>query len=131
MTGEISEQRDYWWHDLNSLLCLMQANLAKLDEIPEWSPKETTRELIEDMAKFGVFGEALRYPITTIKMKTLKKAGVDRWPDGLIPDVEAVIASAENAWRDFGGLISYLMEYERYVRDLRSEYEQYICSEYE
>ena len=123
MTGEIKEQHDYRWHDLNRLLFLVQANLAKLHEIPEWSPTETTRELIEDIAKFGMFGEALRYPIRTVGEKKLEDAIGQRWPDGFIPDVAAVIAAAEKAWLDFGGLISCLIEYERYEQDMRSGYE--------
>ena len=132
MTGKITEEPDRrQGHDLNYLLSILQANLAKLNEIPEWSPTETTRELIEDIAKFGVFGEALRYPIRDIGKKKLEDAIGQRWPDGLIADVAAVINAAEKARLDFGGLISYLMEYEHHEQDMRREYERDMHSEYE
>ena len=120
MTGEITEEQDWWGHDLNSLLSLMQVNLAGLNEIPEGSLSEPTCELIEDIAKFGVFGESLRYPMTTIKERTIAKIIGTRWPDSLIPDVAAVIAAADKAWLDFGGLISYLIEYEDQLREQAS-----------
>ena len=130
-TQEITEEQNWWCHDLNYLLSLMQDNLAKLDGLPEEEPlSEPTCQLIEDMAKFGMLGEALRYPIRTVRESTRKKAIGERLPDSLIPDVASVIAAADKARLDLGGLISYLMEYEKYVR-VRSEYEQDICSEYE
>ncbi len=133
MTGKITEEPDRWQgHDLNYLLFILQANLAKLDGLPEEEPlSEPTCQLIEDMAKFGVFGEALRYPIRDIGKKKLEDAIGERLPDSLIPDVAAVIAAAYKACRDFGGLISYLIEYERCEQDLRSEYEQDMRREYE
>ena len=112
MTRELTGVQDWRNHYLNYLLDLIQANLATLDGIPKESPTKPTCELIEDIAKFGVFGESLRYPITTVKPKTRRRAIGQKWPDGLIPDVAAVIAAAEIAWKDFNGLISYLIEYE-------------------
>ena len=118
MTGEITEEKNWWGHDLNSLLSLMQANLAKLAQIPEGRPTEPTCELIEDIAKFGMLGESLRYPIRTVKAETRGKTIGERSPDGLIPDIAAVIAAADKAWADFGGLISYLIEYEEYENEM-------------
>ena len=125
MTGELPEEQDWRKHDLNILLSLLQSNLAKLDEISAGSPAEPTCELIEDIAKFGAFGESLRYPMRTIKATTWKKAVGSDWPDGLIPDVKAVIAAAEKALGDFNGLISLLMVYDDWLtereRSVRSE----------
>ena len=112
MTGEITEEQNWRSHDLDHLLSLLKANLAKLDEIPEGRPSEATCDLIEDMAKFGMLGESLRYPIGTINENTRKKAFGDMRLCGLIPDIPAVIDAAEKAWLDFGGLISYLMNCE-------------------
>ena len=102
-------------HDLEHLLSLTKASLAKLDRIPQGHPTEPTCELIEDIAKFGVFGESLRYPITTVNEKKRKKVIGTNWPSSFIPDVGAVIGAAENAWADFGCLISFLIEYEDHM----------------
>ena len=118
MTEKITEEPDRrQGHDLNYLLSILQANLAKLDGLPEEEEplSEPTCQLIEDMTKFGVLGEALRYPIRDIGKKKLEDAIGERLPDSLIPDVAAVIAAADKAWREFGGLISYLMDYEDYL----------------
>ena len=112
MTGEITEERNWRNHDLTCLLSNLQENLAGLEEIPEWRPSPKSRELIEDMAKFGMLGESLRYPITNVYKATKEKAIGEGLPDGLIPDTKAVIELANQAWLDFGGLISYLMEYQ-------------------
>ena len=112
MTGGLTERQNSWGHNLNSLLTHLRENLARLDRVPEGSPTEPTCQLIEDIAKFGVLSESLRYPLTNVGPKTRKKAIGTTWPDGLIPDVAAVIREAEKAWRDFNGLIGYLMEYE-------------------
>ena len=119
MTGEITEEQDWRSHDLDHLLSRLKANLTKLDEIPEGCPSEATCDLIEDMAKFGMLGESLRYPIGTINEKTRKKAFGDIRLCGLIPDIAALIDAAEKAWLDFGGLISYLMECEEMVIDAK------------
>ena len=121
LTGKIPGEKNWWGHDLNYLLSRLQSNLAKLDGIPEGSPTEPTCELIQDIAKFGVFGESLRYPITTVNEKTWDKAVGGNWPDGLIPDVAAAIAAAEKAWQDFNGLISYLLEYEDMLIECQRE----------
>ena len=115
MTGEITVEPDLRGHDLDHLLSLTNASLAKLDGIPGGRPTEPTCELIEDMAKFGVFGESLRYPITTVNEKKRKKVIGTNWPSSFIPDVATVIEAAEKAWVDFRRLISYLIEYEDYL----------------
>ena len=119
MTKEISDEQDYRSHDLNYLLSLLKKNLQALKGLPEGRPSEPTCELIEDMAKFGMLGESLRYPIVTVKKNTREKVLGGTWPDGLIPDVEAVIKKASEAWREFGGLIGYLMDYEEMVIEKR------------
>ena len=116
MTGELSEEQNWRNHDLNFLLKLLKNNLCELTQVPEWTPTEPTYSLIEDMAKFGMLGESLRYPITTVNEKTKKKAIGEGRPDSLIPDCEAVIGLMDHAWRDFGGLISCLIEYENDLR---------------
>ena len=118
MTGEITEEPDLRSHDLKYLLSLTKASLAKLDRIPEGRPTESTCELIEDMAKFGVFGESLRYPITTVNEKKREKVIGTNWPSSFIPDVGAVVEAAEKAWSDFGGLISYLIHCEEILIDV-------------
>ncbi len=115
-TGESTEEQDWRTHDLNHLLRLMQANLAELKDISEEKLSQSTYQLIEDIAKFGIFGEVLRYPMRTVKPKAIEKAVGEKLPDALIPDVASVIEVAEKAWRDFGGLISYLIEYEDNLR---------------
>ena len=112
MTGEITEERNWRNHDLICLLSILQENLARLEKIPEGRPSPTSRELIEDMAKFGMLGESPRYPITNVNKATKEKAIGEGLPDGLIPDTKAVIKLADKAWKDFNGLISYLIEYE-------------------
>ena len=56
MTGEITDKQDWRCHDLNALLTLIKGNLERLAGIPEGKPKESTCRLIEDINKFGVFG---------------------------------------------------------------------------
>ena len=118
MTGEITGEQNYWTHDLNSLLSIMQTNLVQLSQIPKGRPTEPTCRLIEDINKFGVFGESLRYPLTDVNPGKRKKAIGEGWPDGLIIDIAAVIAATEKAWEDFG-LVSYLIEYEQMLLDQR------------
>ena len=113
MTGEITDEQDC----LNSLLALMKGNLERLAGIPEGSPTESTCRLIEDINRFGVFRESLRYPLVTVNPKTKRRAMGTGWPEGLIPDIAAVIDEAEKAWLDFGGLISYIMNCEEIVID--------------
>ena len=103
---------------------------AKLNSVPEGSPTQPTCHLIEDIAKFGVFGESLRYPITTVSAKFRHKAIGPSWPDSLVVDWEAVIAAAEKAEKDFTGLISYLIDYEDKLIKYHQEYE-YQLGEYE
>ncbi len=124
MTGEITEEpnwgsRDLRSHNIEHLLALLKANLAQLGGMPKESPTQLTRQLIEDMAKFGMLSESLRYPITTVNKKTREKVlGGTRLDDlRLIPDVEAVIKAADGVWKDLGGLISYLIEYEDQLRE--------------
>ena len=119
MTGEITDEQDWRSHDLDYLLSLLKGNLAKLDGIPEGSPTESTSRLIEDINKFGAFGESLRYPLETVKPKTKRRAMGTGWPNGLIPDISAVIELAEKARLDFGGLISYLMNCEEILIEER------------
>ncbi len=124
MTGEIAEEPNRGEvvprsHDLLSLFSLMKANLAKLDGIPEWRPTESTSQLIEDINKFGVFGESLRYPLVTVNAKAKERAMGTGRPNRLIPDIAAVIELAEKAWLDFGGLISYLMNCEEILIEER------------
>ena len=113
LTGEITEQQDPWGHDLITLLALLDRNLVKLGEIPIGPLTEPTRELIEDINKFGVFGELLRYPLTNVRLSTREKAIGQTLPDAFIPDVAAVIGAAEKAWLEFSCLVSCLMEYRR------------------
>ena len=117
MTGELTEEQGWRSHNLNYLLSILKKNLHTLNYIPEGSPSELTCELIEDMAKFGMLGESLRYPIMTVRKETREKALGRKWPDGLIPDVAAVIGATDKAWLDFGGLISYLIEYKDSLRE--------------
>ena len=117
ITGELTEETQWRNHDLNHLLKVLKGNLAALSQVPEWTPTEPTCHLIEDMAKFGMLGESLRYPITTVREKTKIKAIGEEWPDRFIPDCAAVIGLADQAWKDFGGLISYLIEYENSLGD--------------
>ena len=120
MTTEITEEQDFRGHDLNYLLSLLKANLNKLDGILEVSPPtEPTCQLIEDMAKFGMLSESLRYPIRTVSKKAREKAIPEKRPDGLIPDIAIVIEAAEKAWEDFDGLISHLILYEFYLSERR------------
>ena len=124
MTGEIAEEPNRGEvvprsHDLLSLFSLMKANLAKLDGIPEWRPTESTSRLIEDINKFGIFGESLRYPLATVNPKAKERAMGTGRPDGLIPDIAAVIEAAKKAMGDFGGLISYLMNCEEILIEER------------
>ena len=119
MTGELTEEQGWRSHDLNYLLALLKENLHTLIGIPEGRPSEPTCDLIEDMANFGMLGESLRYPIVTVKKKTREKVLGGTWPDGLIPDVQAVIAAADEAWSDFGGLISCLMNCEEILIEER------------
>ena len=124
MRGEIAEEPNQGEvvprsHDLLSLFSLMKANLAKLDGIPEWHPTESTSQLIEDINKFGIFGESLRYPLATVNPKTKRRAMGTKWPNGLIPDIAAVIEATEGAMGDFGGLISYLMNCEEILMEER------------
>ena len=124
MKGEIAEDPNQGEvvprsHDLQSLFSLMKANLAKLDGIPEWSPTESTSQLIEDINKFGVFGESLRYPLATVNPKSKRRAMGTKWPNGLIPDIAAIIEAAEKAREDFGGLTSYLMNCEEILTEER------------
>ena len=121
MTGEITEERNWRNHDLNCLLSILQENLARLKEVPEGRPSPTSRELIEDMARFGMLGESLRYPITNVNKATKEKAIGEGLPDGLIPDTKAVIELAYQAWLDFSGLISYLIRYEDYLSARRTD----------
>ena len=130
LTGELAKQQINRTHNLNDLLCLLKLNLAKLDTVPDGSPTQGTSHFIEDVAKFGVFGESLRYPITTIEAKTRRKAIGSNWPDGLIVEMEAVIDQAKKAEGDFVGLISYLLEYEDKLIDYERERE-YRLVEYE
>ena len=123
MTGEITGEPNLRGHDLKYLLSLTKESLAKLDRIPEGRPTESTCELIEDMAKFGVFGELLRYPINTVNEKKREKVIGTNWPSGFVPDVRAVVEAAEKAWLDFGGLISYLMDYEEtLIEEMRQHF---------
>ena len=115
LTGEITEQQDPWGHDLITLLALLDGNLVKLGEIPKGPLTEPTRELIEDINKFGMFGELLRYPLTNVRPENKEKAIGQTLPDAFIPDVAAVIGAAEKAWLEFGRLISYLMEYRSHL----------------
>ena len=124
MTGEIAEEPNWGKgvlrsHDLQGLFSLIKENLAKLDGIPEWSPTESTCRLIEDVNKFGVFGESLRYPLATVNPKAQRRAMGTKWPDGLIPDIAAAIELTEKAWSDFGGLVSYLMNCEEILIEER------------
>ncbi len=119
MTGEITDEQGWRSHDLDHLLSLLKGNLAKLDGIPDGSPAESTSRLIEDINKFGMFGESLRYPLPTVNPKTKRRAMGTGWPNGLIPDISAVIELAEKAWLDFGGLISYLMNCEEILIEER------------
>ena len=119
-TGEIAEEPDLWSHDLRNLLSLLKANLAILDRMPEGCPNEPTCELIEDMARFGVLGELLRYPLATVTKKKRKQAFGNTRLCGLIPDIGATITAADGAWKDLNGLISYLVDYEDMI-DVQSE----------
>ena len=114
MTGEITEEPDLRSHDLKHLLSLTNAGLAKLAGIPEGRPTKPTCELIEDMAKFGVLGESLRYPLATVTKKKREEAFGNTRIWGLIPDIGATIAAADRAWKDLNGLISYLADYEEW-----------------
>ena len=118
MTGELPKESNSWGHDLNHLLRLLQENLGKLADLPEGRPSEPTCQLIEDIAKFGVLSESLRYPLTNVSTKSREKAMGTTWPDSLIPDVAAVIGEAEKASHDFHGLIGYLVDYEDTLIDL-------------
>ena len=127
MTGEITEKPDWQGrkllsHDLDHLLSLLKANLAKLGGLPNGRPSEPTCKLIEDVAKFGMLGQSLRYPITTVNKKTREKAILEKRLDGFIPDVANVIEEAEKAWLDFGGLISYLIHCEEILIDATYQY---------
>ena len=121
ITGEITDEQDWWSHNLRKLLSLLKANLAVLDEIPEGRPSEPTCELIEDMAKFGVLGESLRYPLATVAKRKREEAFGNTRIWGLIPDIEATIAAADGAWKDLNGLISYLIDYQDMMIDAQSE----------
>ena len=121
MTGEITDEQVRRSHDLHSLLTLMKGNLGRLAGIPEGSPSESTCRLIEDVNKFGVFGESLRYPLVTVKPKTKRRAMGTEWPKSLIPDISAVIDATDQARKDLGGLISYLMDCEETVIDAKSQ----------
>ena len=127
MTGEIAKEPNRREvvprsHDLQRLFSLMKANLAKLDGIPEWSPTESTSQLIEDINEFGMLGESLRYPLPTVNPKTRRRVMGTRWPDGLIPDIAAVIDETDQAWKDLGGLISYLMNCEEILMEERIQH---------
>ena len=118
ITTEISEVQNFHGHDLNNLLSLLKANLNKLDGIlVVLPPTEPTCQLIEDMAKFGMLSESLRYPIRTASKKAREKAIPEERLDGLIPDAATVIEAAEKAWEDFDGLISHLILYEFYFSE--------------
>ena len=121
ITGKTTEKPDLRSHDLRNLLSLLKANLAILDGMPEGCPSEPTCELIEDMAKFGVLGESLRYPLATVTKKKREKAFGNTRLCGLIPDIGATIAAADGAWEDLNGLISYLVDYEDMMIDAQSE----------
>ena len=120
MTGEVTDEQDWRSHNLRKLLLLLKANLAILDGMPEGRPNESTCELIEDMAKFGVLGESLRYPLTTVKKEKREEAFGNTRIWGLIPDIGATIAAADGAWKDLNGLISYLADYEEWSFRTRS-----------
>ena len=121
MTGEITDEQDWRSHNLRKLLFLLKANLAILDGIPEGRPNKPTCELIEDMAKFGVLGESLRYPFATITKKKREEAFGNTRIWGLIPDIGATIAAVDEAWKDLSVLISYLGDYEDMMIDAQSE----------
>ena len=121
-TGEITDEQNWRSHDLNSLLTLMKGNLERLAGILEGSPTESTCRLIEDVNKFGAFGESLRYPLVTVNPKTKRRAMGTEWPKGLIADIAAVIDATDQARKDLGGLISYLMDYEETVIDAKSQH---------
>ena len=127
MTGEIAEEPNWGEgvlrsHDLNSLLILMKENLERLAGIPEGNPTESTCRLIEDINKFGVFGESLRYPLATVNPKAKRRAMGTGWPKALILDIAEVIDATDHAWKDLGGLISYLMSCEEIVIDAKSQH---------
>lgn len=127
MTGEMAEEPNWEKgvlrsHDLQGLFSLMKENLAKLDGIPEWSPAESTSQLIEDINKFGVFGESLRYPLATVNPKTKRRAMGTSWPDGLIPDIAAVIDATDQTRKDLGGLISCLLNCEEILMEERLQH---------
>jgi hypothetical protein len=114
MTGEITDEQDWRSHNLRKLLFLLKANLAILDGVPVGRLNEPTCELIEDMAKFGVLGESLRYPLATVTKKKREEAFGNTRIWGLIPDIGATIAAADEAWKDLNVLISYLGDYEEW-----------------
>ena len=120
MTGEITDEEDWRSHNLRKLLFLLKANLVILDGMPKGRPTEPTCELIEDMAKFGVLGESLRYPLATVTKKKREEAFGNTRIWGLIPDIEATIAAADEAWKDLNVLISYLGDYEEWSLRTRS-----------
>ena len=126
MTGELADEPNWGKgvfrsHDLLGLFSLLKENLAKLNGIPEWHPTESTSQLIEDINKFGMLGESLRYPLPTVNSKTRRRIMGTKWPDGLIPDVAAVIEATKKAWLDFGGLISYLIHCEEILIEERQQ----------
>lgn len=120
VTGELAPKMLNHSHDLSSLLSLMDSNLAELGTVPKESLlSRETRDMIDDMNKFGMLGQALRYPYHTVNSKVVTKMFGSDLPDSLIPDIPAVMKLVEEASREFNCLIGYLLEYDQALFDSR------------
>jgi hypothetical protein len=120
MTGELTPNENDRTHDLSSLLRLADSHLDRIEAVPKPLPLSgQTRLFIEDMNKFGMMGEALRYPYHSVKAVVIQRMVGPDFPDAIIPDLPAVIGSVEKAQDEFGGLISYLIEYDRALFEMQ------------
>ena len=94
-----------------------------LSSVPEEDPlSKETREFVEDMNGFGRLGEALRYPYHTVRAKATAAMDGPVLPDGIIPDIPAVVKLAKQAGYELGGLTEFLMRYEQSLIDSESDY---------
>ena len=97
-------------HDLTKLLGVAESNIAAL--VPEEEPllEQNGREIIEDLNKFGLRGEALRYPET--------KEGAPSITPYYVADVPCVFKLMEPIRQRFNGCIGWLYDRMEKMEDL-------------
>ena len=81
-----------------------------------------TRALVEDINKFGLLGEALRYPYHTVNPGVIRKILGSDLPETLVVDIPPVIGLAKEASDEFDGLIDYLQEYGDHLQDSQADH---------